>query len=66
MDDSKQHGNTGNQNAKKPPEERRSSTLYVRCLHEEKVAWTRAAKAENMKLAEWVTARLNSAVEKDI
>lgn len=50
-----------NQNAAKPPEERRESHLHVPCLPIEKSRWVRAANQRKINLATWVREKLNAA-----
>ena len=55
----KKHGNTGNKNAAK--DKPKSSTLIIRCTHNDKAKWVNAAGKEN--LSEWVTDKLNEAAD---
>lgn len=54
-----------NQNAVKDESERASSFLHVRAVPHEKAGWVKAAKRRKKKLAEWVTATLNTASAND-
>tara|TARA_R110000772_G_scaffold23646_3_gene63152 strand:- start:786 stop:995 length:210 start_codon:yes stop_codon:yes gene_type:complete len=60
MDITKEHGNTGNKNAKKHEIDVLKSFLTVRCRRESKGLWVRAAKEKNMTLSEWVIENLNN------
>lgn len=52
------HGNTGKANAAK--EEVKDSYIQMRVTQAQKAAWVRQAQAKKMKLAEWITKKLNS------
>ena len=56
-----QHGGTGNQNASKPPEERKTENLYIVCTTAEKAAWR--AAAGKTRFSAWVRATLNTAAK---
>jgi hypothetical protein len=55
------HGNKGNQHARKPMEDKATSFLHVRCSPSDKAGWVRAAKGG--KLAQWVVKSLNEAAK---
>ena len=53
----KEHGSTGNQNAKK---DQAPKTRYIgRCFVTDKKSWEVAAKAAGMSLTEWTIFNLN-------
>lgn len=51
------HGNTGKTHAAK--EETKDSHIQMRVTQAQKAAWVKQAQAKKMKLAEWVTKKLN-------
>lgn len=55
-----EHGNVGNKNASKGG---MTAHLNMRCSPDDKRTWTEAAKKDGIKLAEWVTKKLNSKEE---
>lgn len=51
------HGNLGNTNAAK--DEAKNSHVHMRVSTEQKAIWVKQAQAKGMKLAEWITQKLN-------
>lgn len=58
MPDTKQHGNTGNQNAKKPVT--LNTRLSVRITPEQRARYEAAAEKAGLRLSEWVIHQLDS------
>lgn len=54
------HGNTGKANAAK--EDRKDSHVHMRVTREQKTIWVKQAQAKKMKLAEWITKKLNGEI----
>lgn len=54
------HGNTGKANAAK--EETKDSHVHMRVTREQKAIWVKQAQAKKMKLAEWITKKLNNEI----
>lgn len=52
-------GYTGNKNAVKDEFEKASSYIHARCLPGDKAVWVKSAKAEGLKLTEWIINALN-------
>jgi hypothetical protein len=51
------HGNTGKTNASKS--DSKNSHVHMRVTQEQKSAWVNQAQSQNLKLAEWITKKLN-------
>lgn len=51
------HGNTGKPNAAK--DETKDSYVHMRVSRGQKAAWVKQAQAKGLKLAEWITKKLN-------
>jgi hypothetical protein len=66
MMDDKKHANTeaqrGNRNAAKPDGLGADCFVHARCLCADKGRWNLKARAEGLKLTEWIVKTLNAAL----
>jgi predicted HicB family RNase H-like nuclease len=58
-----EHGNKGNENARKDPSERANRFLHLRVRDQDKRLWEQMARSEGITLSQWVVGCLNSVVE---
>jgi hypothetical protein len=59
----KKHGNIGNKHNEKTPGDVASAYIHARCKPSDKAAWAASAKAQGMKMTEWILKTLNNAVK---
>lgn len=60
-----EHGLKGKAGNRTLPEDQKASTwLQARCKPSDKAKWVKAAQANRMKLAQWVTEKLNEEAAK--
>lgn len=58
-DDAKPGAKPGNKNSQKSGDPA-TSYIHARCTPGDKAKWTLAAKADGVKLTEWITKKLNA------
>ncbi len=63
-----EHGNKGNQNAKKDETVKSAANLHGRVLKSDKAKWVKQAqRSEDTKgLTEWIVKTLNAALDEDL